>query len=128
MHHNPGKFSIPEEKLKPFEKLLLKLEGQLLDGMILQVTSFLAGFSCVVEILLWGFKPLGHFKPSCPPSNINPMMFTSLWQACVEQRFDDPGEAVAVAKNSAFAEEFTLNIRTIFTNVESKIGQFLFSG
>lgn len=37
MHHNPGKFSIPEEKLKPFEKLLLKLEGQLLDGMILQV-------------------------------------------------------------------------------------------
>ena len=37
MHHNPGKFSIREEKLKPFEKLLLKLEGQLLDGMILQV-------------------------------------------------------------------------------------------
>lgn len=37
VHHNPGKFSIPEEKLKPFEKLLLKLEGQLLDGMILQV-------------------------------------------------------------------------------------------
>ena len=41
VHHNPGKFSILEEKLKPFEKLLLKLEGQLLDGMILQVTSFL---------------------------------------------------------------------------------------
>lgn len=40
VHHNPGKFSIPEEKLKPFEKLLLKLEGQLLDGMILQVTLF----------------------------------------------------------------------------------------
>lgn len=38
VHHNPGKFSIPEDKLKPFEKLLLKLEGQLLDGMILQVT------------------------------------------------------------------------------------------
>jgi WASH complex subunit 7 len=37
VHHNPGKFSIREEKLKPFEKLLLKLEGQLLDGMILQV-------------------------------------------------------------------------------------------
>uniref|UniRef100_A0AAQ5Z5Y0 WASH complex subunit 4 n=1 Tax=Amphiprion ocellaris TaxID=80972 RepID=A0AAQ5Z5Y0_AMPOC len=79
VHHNPGKFSIPEEKLKPFEKLLLKLEGQLLDGMILQ--------------------------------------------ACVEQRFDDPGEGVAVAKNSAFAEEFAFNIRTIFANVESKIGE-----
>uniref|UniRef100_A0A671TVV7 WASH complex subunit 4 n=1 Tax=Sparus aurata TaxID=8175 RepID=A0A671TVV7_SPAAU len=79
VHHNPGKFSIPEEKLKPFEKLLLKLEGQLLDGMILQ--------------------------------------------ACVEQRFDEPGEGVAVAKNSAFAEEFAFNIRTIFTNIESKIGE-----
>ncbi|KAI4825620.1 hypothetical protein KUCAC02_021300 [Chaenocephalus aceratus] len=79
VHHNPGKFSIPEEKLKPFEKLLLKLEGQMLDGMILQ--------------------------------------------ACVEQRFDDPGEGVSVAKNSAFAEEFALNIRTIFTNIESKIGE-----
>ncbi|KAF3854570.1 hypothetical protein F7725_022625 [Dissostichus mawsoni] len=79
VHHNPGKFSIPEEKLKPFEKLLLKLEGQMLDGMILQ--------------------------------------------ACVEQRFDDPGEGVSVAKNSAFAEEFAFNIRTIFTNIESKIGE-----
>ncbi|CAB1331538.1 unnamed protein product [Coregonus sp. 'balchen'] len=79
VHHNPGKFAIPEEKLKPFEKLLLKLEGQLLDGMI--------------------------------------------FQACVEQRFDDPGEGVSVSKNSAFAEEFALNIRTIFTNVESKIGE-----
>uniref|UniRef100_A0A8C4ZWP7 WASH complex subunit 4 n=1 Tax=Gadus morhua TaxID=8049 RepID=A0A8C4ZWP7_GADMO len=79
VHHNPGKFSIREEKLKPFEKLLLKLEGQLLDGMILQ--------------------------------------------ACVEQRFDDPAEGVSVAKNSAFAEEFAFNIRTIFTNVESKIGE-----
>ena len=41
----------------------------------------------------------------------------------MEQRFDDPGEGVAVAKNGAFAEEFAFNIRTIFTNVESKIGQ-----
>jgi WASH complex subunit 7 len=45
----------------------------------------------------------------------------------VEQRFDDPGEGVSVSKNSAFAEEFALNIRTIFTNVESKIGQSLWS-
>lgn len=43
----------------------------------------------------------------------------------MQQRFDDPGEGVAVAKNSAFAEEFAFNIRTIFTSVESKIGQFL---
>jgi len=51
VHHNPGKFSIPEEKLKPFEKLLLKLEGQLLDGMILQVTSLRAGRYYAVEII-----------------------------------------------------------------------------
>lgn len=37
VHHNPSKFGIQEEKLKPFEKFLLKLEGQLLDGMIFQV-------------------------------------------------------------------------------------------
>lgn len=43
-------------------------------------------------------------------------------QACVEQRFDDPGEGVSVSKNSAFAEEFAYNIRTIFANVESKLG------
>lgn len=43
----------------------------------------------------------------------------------MEQRFDDPGEGVAVSKNSVFAEEFAFSIRTIFTNVESKIGQFL---
>ncbi|XP_061108676.1 WASH complex subunit 4 isoform X2 [Conger conger] len=79
VHHNPSKFAIPEEKLKPFEKLLLKLEGQLLDGMI--------------------------------------------FQACVEQRFDNPGDGVSVSKNSAFAEEFIHNIRTIFTNVESKLGE-----
>ncbi|KYO36435.1 WASH complex subunit 4 [Alligator mississippiensis] len=36
VHHNPSKFGIQEDKLKPFEKLLLKLEGQLLDGMIFQ--------------------------------------------------------------------------------------------
>uniref|UniRef100_A0A4W4GUC8 WASH complex subunit 4 n=1 Tax=Electrophorus electricus TaxID=8005 RepID=A0A4W4GUC8_ELEEL len=79
VHHNPSKFGIPEEKLKPFEKLLLKLEGQLLDSMI--------------------------------------------FQACVEQRFDYPGEGVSVSKNGAFAEEFAHNIRTIFANVESKLGE-----
>uniref|UniRef100_A0A671RBR3 WASH complex subunit 7-like n=1 Tax=Sinocyclocheilus anshuiensis TaxID=1608454 RepID=A0A671RBR3_9TELE len=79
VHHNPAKFAIPEEKLKPFEKLLMKLEGQLLDSMI--------------------------------------------FQACVDQRFDDPGGDVSVSKNSAFAEEFAYNIRTIFANVESKLGE-----
>lgn len=57
---------------------------------------------------------------------INSVMLMSFWQACLEQRFD--AEGVFVSKNSAFAEEFAFNIRTIFNNVESKIGQFLFLG
>lgn len=41
VHHNPSKFGIQEDKLKPFEKLLLKLECQLLDGMIFQVVKLM---------------------------------------------------------------------------------------
>lgn len=57
VHHNPGKFSIPEEKLKPFEKLLLKLEGQLLDGMILQVAYHLLMLLLKIQMFLV-FLPL----------------------------------------------------------------------
>lgn len=46
VHHNPSKFGIQEDKLKPFEKLLLKLECQLLDGMIFQVITLM--FTSVV--------------------------------------------------------------------------------
>ena len=37
VRHNSGKFDLPEDKVRPFEKLLMTLEGQLLDGMIFQV-------------------------------------------------------------------------------------------
>ncbi|XP_062989484.1 WASH complex subunit 4 isoform X2 [Elgaria multicarinata webbii] len=77
VHHNPSKFGVQEDKLKPFEKLLLKLESQLLDGMI--------------------------------------------FQACIEQQFDCLNGGVS--KNSTFAEEFAHSIRTIFANVESKLGE-----
>nr|XP_021496600.1 WASH complex subunit 4 isoform X2 [Meriones unguiculatus] len=79
VHHNPSKFGIQEEKLKPFEKLLLKLEGQLLDGMI--------------------------------------------FQACIEQQFDSLNGGISVSKNSTFAEEFAHSIRSIFANVEAKLGE-----
>ncbi|XP_069101114.1 WASH complex subunit 4-like isoform X2 [Argopecten irradians] len=36
VHHDPGKFSIPGDKLRQFEKLIMKLEGELLDGLIFQ--------------------------------------------------------------------------------------------
>ncbi|XP_014635938.1 PREDICTED: WASH complex subunit 7 isoform X2 [Ceratotherium simum simum] len=79
VHHNPSKFGIQEEKLKPFEKFLLKLEGQLLDGTI--------------------------------------------FQACIEQQFDSLNGGVSVSKNSTFAEEFAHSIRSIFANVEAKLGE-----
>ncbi|XP_073476379.1 WASH complex subunit 4 isoform X1 [Aquarana catesbeiana] len=79
VHHNPAKFGIREDKLKPFEKLLLKLESQLLDG--------------------------------------------ALFQGCVDQQFDSSNGGVSVSKNGTFAEEFSHNIRTIFSNVEVKLGE-----
>jgi len=36
VRHNASRFSLMEEKVRPFEKLLMTLEGQLLDGMIFQ--------------------------------------------------------------------------------------------
>ena len=37
VRHNPTRFDINQDKVRPFEKLLITLEGQLLDGMIFQV-------------------------------------------------------------------------------------------
>ena len=37
VRHNPGKFDLPVDKMRSFEKLLMNLEGQVLDGMIFQV-------------------------------------------------------------------------------------------
>ncbi|XP_033098788.1 WASH complex subunit 4-like isoform X2 [Anneissia japonica] len=42
VHHNPARFNIDSVKLRPFEKLLMRLQGQLLDGMIMQ--------SCVEQL------------------------------------------------------------------------------
>ena len=41
VRHDPTKFNTTEEKLRPFEKLMMNLEGQLLDGMIFQVRQLL---------------------------------------------------------------------------------------
>lgn len=35
--HNPAKFNLAADKINPFEKLMMTLEGQVLDGMIFQV-------------------------------------------------------------------------------------------
>lgn len=52
VHHNPSKFGIQEDKLKPFEKLLLKLECQLFDGMIFQVMKLMFPSTIVETITL----------------------------------------------------------------------------
>ncbi|CAG2204056.1 MRT43 [Mytilus edulis] len=36
VHQRPGKFGIQPDKMRPFEKLMMQLEGQLLDGLIFQ--------------------------------------------------------------------------------------------
>lgn len=44
-----------------------------------------------------------------------------IFMGCVEQGFDD--NRLCVAKNGAFAEEFALNIRNWFTQVDAKLGE-----
>lgn len=43
-------------------------------------------------------------------------------QACIEQQFDSLNGGISVSKNSTFAEEFAHSIRSIFANVEAKLG------
>lgn len=38
VHHNPQRFGIDQSKLRPFEKLLLSLEGQVMHGRIFAVS------------------------------------------------------------------------------------------
>jgi hypothetical protein len=37
VQHNPGVFSVDPDKLKPLEKWIMKIEGQILDGLIFDV-------------------------------------------------------------------------------------------
>jgi hypothetical protein len=37
VQHNPGVFSVNPDKLKPLEKWIMKIEGQILDGLIFDV-------------------------------------------------------------------------------------------
>jgi len=46
VRHDPGKFGTSEDKLRPFEKLMMNLEGQLLDNMIFQVQQYILNVEC----------------------------------------------------------------------------------
>jgi hypothetical protein len=48
--HAPGKFNVPENKVRPFEKLMMMLEGRLFDGMIFQV-GLGSGFVVVIVVV-----------------------------------------------------------------------------
>ena len=39
VHHNPSKFGFTEQTLRPFEKLILRLEMALLEGHIFAVST-----------------------------------------------------------------------------------------
>lgn len=59
----------------------------------------------------------------CDRNAVNPSLISLvLIQACIEQQFDCLNGGVSVSKNSTFAEEFAHSIRTIFANVEAKLG------
>ncbi len=49
VRHNPTRFNLQEDKIRPFEKLMMTLEGQLLDGMIFQVS-----LTCYCRVLSFG--------------------------------------------------------------------------
>ena len=38
VQHNPSVFSVDETKLRPLEKWIMKIEGQILDGLIFDVS------------------------------------------------------------------------------------------
>ena len=38
VEHNPQRFNLELDKLRPFEKIIMTLEGKLLDGIIFQVS------------------------------------------------------------------------------------------
>ena len=50
VYHNTAMFGVEEAKLRPLEKLLMSLEGQLLDGVILQVNEYICSNSGVVSV------------------------------------------------------------------------------
>ena len=37
VQHNPGMFTADPDKLRPLEKWIMKIEGQILDGLIFDV-------------------------------------------------------------------------------------------
>ena len=48
VHHNSANFNVDESNLRPFEKFVLSLEGQVLEGRIFLV-SILFGYKNAIE-------------------------------------------------------------------------------
>ena len=40
VQHNPQRFDLEDDRIRPFEKLVMTLEGRVLDGVIFQVINF----------------------------------------------------------------------------------------
>lgn len=55
VQHNPGVFSVKPDQLRPLEKWIMKIEGQIMDGLIFDVClmycmgcALITIFACVV--------------------------------------------------------------------------------
>ena len=54
VRHDPARFEVSDEKLRPFEKLMMTLEGQVLDGFVFQVgQGCITGLIYVINIELF---------------------------------------------------------------------------
>ena len=55
----PQQFDLPESKTRPFEKILINYENQLLSGVIFQVKFLL---NCAAQLLFWNCVMfVGHY-------------------------------------------------------------------
>ena len=63
VHHNAARFNIEENKLRPFEKFLLGLEKQVLQGHLFEVGQF------TWDRVYTGYKHIGYIRISDVISN-----------------------------------------------------------
>ena len=121
----PADYGVESGKLKPFEKLLQNLEGKLLEGKIFRVC---------LHVYIIVYKDVHYLRPAVHCTCIHVYVIhvhvctaascicilLSL-QNCVTQIFDT--REVEVTQNTTLAEEFTINIRMFFHNIDRKIGE-----
>ena len=119
----PADYGVESGKLKPFEKLLQNLEGKLLEGKIFRVCSHV-----YIIVYIYDIVDVHYLHPAvlyrciyvhvCTAASCVCVLLSL--QNCVTQIFDT--REVEVTQNTTLAEEFSINIRMFFHNIDRKIG------